>query len=216
MKRGRWARWGVLAACWALGCHSDGTQPVGPPADLRPSGGNGQNWYFNNPLPAPLSVVVSDLDGRPVPGVVVTWAVESGGGAVSSLQSTTGVNGVASSNDSLGSATVQRVSAAVNGVPGAASFTEVATAPPTSGAVSLQNIAFNPDSLVVQSGDTVTWTWNDGAIQHNVTFTSGPARPPDSPTKSTGTFAPQFTTAGKYDYHCTLHGAMTGTVVVVH
>jgi plastocyanin len=161
-------------------------------------------------------VVVRDLDGRAVPGVVVTWTVESGGGAVGPLESTTGVNGVASTNDSVGSATVQRVSAAVSGVPSAASFTEVATTPPTSGAVSLQNIAFNPDSLVVQSGGTVTWTWNDGAIQHNVTFTGGPARPPDSPTDSTGTFAAQFTTAGKYGYRCTRHSTMNGTVVVVH
>ena len=217
MTRRQWARWGVLVVIlWASGCNGDGTQPPGPPSDVMPSGGDGQNWYFNNPLPTPLRVTVVDLSGRPVPGVVVMWAVSSGSGAVSPVQSTTDASGEASTTDSVGSATIQRVSATVTGVPSAANFTEVATTPPTSAAVSLQNLAFNPDSVVVQSGGTVTWTWNDGATQHNVTFTSGPARPPDSPTKASGTFAPTFTTAGTYGYHCTIHGNMTGTVVVVH
>lgn len=217
MTRRQWARWGVLVGIlWASGCNGDGTQPPGPPSDVMPSGGDGQNWYFNNPLPTPLRVTVVDLSGRPVPGVVVMWAVSSGSGAVSPGQSTTDASGEASTTDSVGSATIQRVSATVTGVPSAANFTEVATTPPTSAAVSLQNLAFNPDSVVVQSGGTVTWTWNDGATQHNVTFTSGPARPPDSPTKASGTFAPTFTTVGAYGYHCTIHPTMTGSVIVVH
>jgi plastocyanin len=82
--------------------------------------------------------------------------------------------------------------------------------------VSLQNIAFNPSSVVVQSGSTVTWTWNDNT-QHNVTFTSGPTpRPADSATQLTGTHTGTFTTVGTYGYHCTLHGGMNGTVTVVH
>jgi len=217
MKRRQWAWWGVLATLWASGCNGGGTQPPGPPADVVVSGGGGQNWYFNNPLPTPLRVTVLDLSGRPVPGVVVMWAVSSGSGAVSPVQSTTDASGEASTADSVGSATIQRVSATVTGVPSAANFTEVATTPPTSAAVSLQNLAFNPDSVVVQSGGTVTWTWNDGAIGHNVTFTSGPTlRPADSPTQMTGTYDGTFTTVGTYGYHCTIHGNMSGTVTVVH
>jgi len=219
MKRRQWACWGVLVGTvWGSACNSDGTQPPGPPADVVPSGGAGQGWYFNNPLPLPLSVTVVDLSGRPVSGVLVMWSVTSGdsSGAVNPLQSTTDANGIASTRDSVGSATIQRVSATVTGVPGAANFTEVATTPPTSAAVSLQNLAFSPDSVVVQSGGTVTWTWNDGAIGHNVTFTSGPARPPDSPTKASGTYALPLTTVGTYRYHCTIHQTMTGSVTVVH
>src|SRR5712691_3571810 len=142
MTRRQWARWGVLVGIlWASGCNGDGTQPPGPPTDVMPSGGDGQNWYFNNPLSTPLRVTVLDLSGRPVPGVVVMWAVSSGSGAVSPVQSTTDVSGEASTTDSVGSATIQRVSATVTGVPSAANFTEVATTPPTSAAVSLQNLA---------------------------------------------------------------------------
>ena len=217
MTRRQWARWGVLVGIlWASGCNGDGTQPPGPPSDVMPSGGDGQNWYFNNPLPTPLRVTVVDLSGRPVPGVVVMWAVSSGSGAVSPVQSTTDASGEASTTDSVGSATIQRVSATVTGVPSAANFTEVATTPPTSAAVSLQNLAFNPNSVVVQSGGTVTWTWNDGAIGHNVTFTSGPARPPDAATRDSGTYALPLTTVGTYGYHCTIHPTMTGSVTVVH
>lgn len=216
MTRRQWARWGVLASLWASGCSSDGIQPPGPPADLMPSAGNAQNWYFNNPLPTPLRVTVVDLSGRPVPGVVVMWAVSSGSGAVNPAQSLTDASGEASTTDSVGSATIQRVDATVTGLPSAASFTEVATTPPTSAAVSLQNIAFNPDSVVVQSGGTVTWTWNDSPTSHNVTFIRGPARPPDAATRDTGTYALPLTTVGTYGYHCTIHGAMNGTVVVVH
>jgi len=219
MKRRQWACWGVLVGTvWATGCNGGETQPPGPPADVGVSGGGGQSWYFNNPLPVPLSVTVVDLSGRPVPGVVVTWTVtsSSGSGAVNPLQSTTGTNGVASTSDSVGSATTQRVSATVSGVAGSADFTEVATTPPTSAAVSLQNLAFHPDSVLVQSGGTVTWTWNDGAIGHNVTFTSGPARPPDAATRDSGTYALPLTTVGTYGYHCTIHPTMTGSVTVVH
>ena len=220
MKRRQWAQWWVLATLWASGCNGGDTQPPGPPADVVPSGGAGQNWYFNNPLPTPLSVTVSDLSGRPVPGVVVMWTVESGGGAVSPVQSTTDANGIASTSDSVGSSTIQRVSAAVDGVPSPASFNEAATSAPTSAAVSLQSLAFNPQNSVVQTGGTVTWTWNDGAIGHNVKFnaTDPTPHPADSPTQATGTETFTFTTVGSYVFFCSIHQAqgMTGKVTVVH
>ena len=220
MKRRQWVRCGVLAALGASGCNGGDTQPPGPPADVVPSGGAGQNWYFNNPLPTPLSVTVSDLSGRPVPGVVVMWTVESGGGAVSPVQSTTDANGIASTSDSVGSSTIQRVSAAVDGVPSPASFNEAATSAPTSAAVSLQSLAFNPQNSVVQTGGTVTWMWNDGAIGHNVKFnaTDPTPHPADSPTQATGTETFTFTTVGSYAFFCSVHQAqgMTGKVTVVH
>src|SRR6266536_447204 len=173
----RVTEWGALVGTlWASGCNGGGTQPPGPPADVVPSGGAGQNWYFNNPLPTPLSVTVSDLSGRPVPGVVVMWAVTSGdsSGAVNPAQSTTNAIGIASTNDSVGSGTIQRVSATVSGLPSPASFTEVATGPDTSGAVTVGNNFFNPDSGAVQVGSMVKWTWSPGGVTHSITFTSGP------------------------------------------
>ena len=223
MTRRQWVRWGlVFGALSASGCKNDGTQPAGPASDVVPRGGNGQNWYFNNPLPTPLSVTVLDLSGRPVPGVVVLWAVTSGdsSGGVSPEQSTTSVLGIASTNDSVGSSTIQRVSATVSGLPSPASFTEVATAPPTSAAVSLENFAFNPQNSVVQTGGTVTWTWNDGTAFHTLNFNvNDPTpRPPDTPQQTSGSVPFTFTTVGSYPYFCLIHQAqgMTGKLTVVH
>ena len=223
MTRRQWARWGVLAGTlWASGCNGGGTQPPGPPADLMPSGGGGQSWYFNNPLPTPLSVTVFDVSGRPVPGVVVTWTVTpgTGVGAVNPAQSTTDANGIASTSDSVGSNTTQRVSATVSGLPSAASFTEIATAPPTSATVSLENFAFNPKNSVVQTGGTVTWMWNDGTAFHTLNFNvNDPTpRPLDTPQQQSGSVAFTFTTVGSYPFFCLLHQAqgMTGKLTVVH
>src|SRR5437879_8961270 len=166
----RASRLTALAAAWLVaGCggggSGSGTGPCTPGAatQLVKNGGDAQPWYFNNRLPAALSVKALDANNCAVPGVVINWVVASGGGGVTPAQSTTGTNGVASATDSIGSSTPQSVTAtpAITTLP-TLTFSATAAAPPTSGAVTLQNIAFNPSSVVVQSGSTVTWTWNAG------------------------------------------------------
>ena len=108
----RLAALGVVSGALACGGNGGGTTPPGPPVDLlKTPAGDNQSWYFNNPLPTALSVTAVDVDGRAVPGVVITWAVTTGDGAVTPTQSTTKNTGVASTTDSVGSATLQRVSA---------------------------------------------------------------------------------------------------------
>jgi plastocyanin len=84
-----------------------------------------------------------------------------------------------------------------------------AAGPPPAATVVLKGIAFNPKSVSIKTGDTVEWTWDDGAIAHNVVG-------PDfkSPVQSKGTFRHTFTAAGTVSYQCTLHPGMTGTVAV--
>src|SRR2546425_1552199 len=221
----RFARLNRLAAFAAVlgavecggGGGGGGTQPPGPPTDLVKSGGDAQSWYFNNPLPTPLSVTALDAGGRAVPNVVVTWAVTSGAGKVNPTSSTTNASGVATTSDSVGSSTIQTVSATFSGLAGPITFTEHADVPPTSAAVSVNDNFFSPNSAVIKTGGTVAWTWV-GAAFHNVTFTGGPTpRPADGPTQMTGTYTPAaITTVGTYTYHCTIHGGMNGSVTVVH
>src|SRR5207248_604034 len=106
------------------------------------NGGDAQPWYFNNRLPAAMSVKALDANNCAVTGVVINWVVASGGGGVTPAQSTTGTNGVASATDSIGSSTPQSVTAtpAITTLP-TLTFSATAAAPPTSGAVTLQNIA---------------------------------------------------------------------------
>src|SRR5207237_1401502 len=129
----------LVAGVSAWACNGNGTQPAGSPFDLLKSGGDAQNWYFNNPLPTPLSVTAIDVSGQPVPGVVVTWAV-TGEGGVSPAQSTTNASGVASTIDSLGSSTVQTGSASFTGLSNAPTCTEIASATPPALGVSTPNV----------------------------------------------------------------------------
>ena len=73
----------LLAACGG-GDKGSGTGPCTPGAatQLVKNGGDAQPWYFNNRLPAALSVKALDANNCAVPGVVINWAVASGGGGV--------------------------------------------------------------------------------------------------------------------------------------
>jgi plastocyanin len=90
---------------------------------------------------------------------------------------------------------------------------QTASASPTADATQVQiaNLAFNPTSITVSTGNTVTWT-NDDTLPHTVTaqddlFDSGILDPG-------ATFAWTFTDPGSIAYHCQLHPNMQGTVVV--
>src|SRR5260221_12160022 len=85
----------------------------GAATQLVKTTGDPGSWYFNNPLPAALSVTARDASGRPVPGVAVNWAVASGDGAGSTAQRTTKGRGVAITADSLVSDPQQSVSGAL-------------------------------------------------------------------------------------------------------
>jgi plastocyanin len=81
-------------------------------------------------------------------------------------------------------------------------------------AVTVSDNMFTPASVSASVNGRVTWTWM-GATGHNVTFTGGPQPlPATSCTQVTGTHNVTFTTAGTYNYTCTLHGAMNGSVTV--
>ena len=78
--------------------------------------------------------------------------------------------------------------------------------------VEMRNTAFNPDLIQVAPGSNVTFTNNDG-ILHNVTFSSAAINSIGSfSTGSASTVMPA--TPGTYDYHCTLHAGMAGSIKV--
>jgi plastocyanin len=65
----------------------------------------------------------------------------------------------------------------------------------------------------VHKGATVTWHWA-GHRRHDVYFTSGRGRPARCKSRRRGSCSRRFPRRGTYSYVCTLHGAMTGRVVV--
>ena len=77
---------------------------------------------------------------------------------------------------------------------------------------------FEPETLTVSKGSTVTWTNGDSTLH---TVTSGSAESGNSGTEFDSsylaagkTFQHPFSTSGTFDYYCTLHPYMKGKVVV--
>jgi plastocyanin len=78
--------------------------------------------------------------------------------------------------------------------------------------VSMKDIKFNPGTVTIKAGGKVTWT-NDDSVGHDVTaddFESG------SPGGIQGgsTYSHTFKKPGTYDYVCSVHPGMKGSVKV--
>ena len=88
----------------------------------------------------------------------------------------------------------------------------ITAGPVTTTSVTLLNTAFNPPDIRVSPSAVVTWT-NQDAVNHNVTFS-------DASIGTTGNFSSGAKTLampsapGTYNYRCTIHAGMSGTVQV--
>ncbi len=84
-----------------------------------------------------------------------------------------------------------------------------ATGPVQTQSVTIKSFSFNPGSITVPVGSTITWT-NQDAVAHTVTgagFDSGPMA-------QNATFSHTFTTRGTFGYHCIFHSSMVALVTV--
>lgn len=79
--------------------------------------------------------------------------------------------------------------------------------------VTIQNFAFSPAAITVKKGATVTWTNND-QVAHTVTETDGKTGPDSSALNPGQTFTFTYNSVGTFQYHCSIHTSMTGTVTV--
>jgi plastocyanin len=89
--------------------------------------------------------------------------------------------------------------------------TQAAATPQAEGAsVEIKNFAFDPNTLTIAVGQTVTWTNQDSAT-HTVVGDGGI----DSGDLSKGdSYSKTFDMAGTFDYHCSIHPQMKGQVIV--
>jgi plastocyanin len=77
--------------------------------------------------------------------------------------------------------------------------------------VFIQGSAFDPSTITVSAGTTITWTNKDG-MTHTVTSNTGLF---DSGSISNnGTYSHTFNAAGTFPYKCTIHTTMTASVIV--
>lgn len=77
--------------------------------------------------------------------------------------------------------------------------------------VDMRGNAFGPSELTIQAGDSVTWTNKDAAI-HDAAALDGSWTTPKLNINEEATLA--FDTAGTFEYRCTIHPQMRGTLTV--
>ena len=99
-------------------------------------------------------------------------------------------------------------------VPGSAPTTPttaVSPAPAATTDVGIVNFKFTPATLTVKVGTTVVWT-NKDAIAHTVNFATSGIN--SSVLNQNDHFSHAFTVPGTYDYICSIHPFMHGSVIV--
>ena len=77
--------------------------------------------------------------------------------------------------------------------------------------VMIDNFTFNPPRLTVKAGTTVNWQ-NEDDIPHTIASSAKLFKSKTLDTDDQFSFT--FTTPGVYEYFCSLHPHMTGTIVV--
>ena len=77
--------------------------------------------------------------------------------------------------------------------------------------VSISNFRFQPDTLEVPAGTSVTWRNGDEEI-HAVVAADGSFASPGMDTDQS--FTHTFSAPGRYAYRCALHPHMSGVIVV--
>jgi plastocyanin len=109
----------------------------------------------------------------------------------------------------VGDAPVPSASGAVESPSSVESSVPAESAAPA--AVSIVDLTFEPATIEVDAGSTVTWA-NDDSIGHTVTARDGAFDSGDL--IAGGTFSQAFSEPGTFEYFCAIHPSMTGTVTV--
>src|SRR5205807_2660559 len=73
-------------------------------------------------------------------------------------------------------------------------------------------LKFDPAQQTAKVGDIIQWS-NPGTVNHTVTFDSQQSLS-DPSLNAGGTWQVRFSAAGSYQYRCTIHAGMNGTITV--
>lgn len=189
-------------------------------------GGGGGPTGPNNPTTGSVSGTVVDQTAAPVPGAAVALSATgqttrqgttSAAGAYSFANVPVGtwtVTVTPPTGYTLGTGTATRSVTVTGGQQATVAAITLnktgGTLPPLTATVAMENTAFNPQNVEVRAGGTVRWTNND-QVPHNATGSNFATANLGNGQSSA---AITFNTAGTFNYSCTLHAGMNGTVTV--
>ncbi|HEY2852082.1 MAG TPA: plastocyanin/azurin family copper-binding protein [Gemmatimonadaceae bacterium] len=196
----------VLAGCGGSG-DSGGTNP--PPTPVLTSVTLSKTAATLRPTESTtITATPKDQNGNAMSGQTVDWTIAPTSGIASITPNGTSVTvtGTALGSAAL-TATVQQKTATAqitvqNSFPSSADIAVGAN-----GAN-----AFDPQQVDIAAGGTVNFNWS--GVTHNVTWQAPPVSVSNIADRSSGTVSVTLNTAGTYNYQCTLHAGMTGTVTV--
>jgi len=77
--------------------------------------------------------------------------------------------------------------------------------------VTVNSNAFSPNLVHLARTGTVVWLWADTTSLHDVTFNDQLL---SSATRNSGSHTITFQSSGTFNYRCTVHPGMTGSIVV--
>ena len=85
---------------------------------------------------------------------------------------------------------------------------------PATGTINIKNMMFTPSQISVQKGGTVTWTNNDSIAHTVIDDLSNVGGPASGNIEPGSTYSFTFDKTGSFQYHCSIHPSMRGTIVV--
>jgi len=159
-----------------------------------------------------LTATAKDQSGATFAGApAATWT--SSNTAAATVDPATGVvTGVANGNSTItASITVGSVTKT-----GTQQLTAV-TPSPTGAVTAAASLVFNPHSVTIaRASGTGAVTWTFESVAHTVTWDQEPAGASVADINAThdDAVARNFTVAGQYTYHCSIHSNMSGIVIV--
>jgi len=207
----------ILASALVAGCGGGGGSTVTPPPNpvftslqVEP---DSQTIFGAPGTQTQMSATPLDQFNHPMAGLgAATWS--SSDETIATVNSSGLVTSVA-----LGGPVTISASLTSGGVTKNGSGTvKVADIPSADTVTATTGQQFLPQSVTIKAGGTVTWSFQ--SLAHTVTFNQ-PA-PPGTPADLGTVAAPYsntmisrvFTTAGTFNYHCSIHPGMTGVVIV--
>jgi len=84
----------------------------------------------------------------------------------------------------------------------------------STGAITIQNMMFTPPQISIRKGGTVTWTNNDSTAHTVTDDLSNVGGPASGDIQPGSTYSFTFNKTGSFQYHCSIHPSMRGTIVV--